>query len=84
MSQPVTIATVCAALLAFGVAHVYINFFRPELWLKFRGDRGNQQYEQRILKDELFVAKCRTAGVFGILFIIVGAYGLFLNIPKLF
>jgi len=84
VSQPATNVIVCAALFAFGAAHVYINFFRPELWLKFRGERGNQQYEQRILNDDLFVAKCRTAGVFGIIFVIASGYGLLLNIPKLF
>jgi hypothetical protein len=84
VNQPATTVTVCAALFVFGALSVYINLFRPDLWLKMDRNRGNQQHQQRILKDELFVTKCRTAGVFGVIFIIVSGYGLLLNIPRLF
>jgi hypothetical protein len=79
-----TIVTVCAVLLAYSAMHIYVNFFRPELWLRFRGERGNRQYEQRILSDDLFVAKCRMAGVFGVIGVVASGYGLYLNVPKLF
>lgn len=82
--QPTTLVIVCAALFAFGVMQVYINLFRPALWLKMDRNRGNHQHEQRILKDELFVAKTRIAGLFGIVFVVASGYGLFLNVPKLF
>jgi hypothetical protein len=84
VSQPATTVTVCAALFAFGAMGFYINLFRPDLWLKLDRNRGNQQHEQRILKEHLFVAKCRIAGAFGIIFMIVAGYGLLLNVPKLF
>jgi hypothetical protein len=78
------IVAVCLALLIFAAPQVYINFFRPDIWLKLRRDRGNQQHELRILKDELFVAKCRIAGLFEVIFVLASAYGLVLNVPKLF
>jgi hypothetical protein len=84
VNQPATIVTVCAGLFGFGALSVYVNFFRPDLWLKMHRNRGNQQHEQRVLRDDLFVAKCRTAGLFGVIFVIVSGYGLLLNIPRLF
>lgn len=83
-TQPATLVIVCAALFAFGIMQVYINLFRPDLWLKMGQDRGNRQREQRMLKDELFVAKTRIAGLFGIIFIVASGYGLLLNVPRLF
>jgi len=88
MSGAGGIVIVSVVGFAFWATLAYIGLLKPVLWLRLpfplAGQRATPEYEQKMLNDELYMAKCRVAGVFGLIGVAVFAYSLFVNVPKLF
>lgn len=73
--------------LAFCAGLAFINLLRPALWMRLRlpmDEKVTPQREQKMLNDELYMAKCRLAGVFALIGVPAFGYSLVINVPKLF